>query len=118
MSSAGDKDSDGRAPFITGSHAYGSPTEDSDIDLVVWAVGDTRAVLEAGGYPIRFGKLNLILVSDADQWNIWRVGTKALVRLRDSRNSAVSRDEAVAFFISLGVIQISDETPYSGGSHE
>lgn len=109
MSSAGD-----RAAFITGSHAYGSPNESSDIDLVVWAVGETRATLEAGGYPVRFGKLNLILISDEDQWDIWRLGTQALVKLSKARKSPVSRDEAVAFFITLGVTQASDEEPYSG----
>jgi len=101
------------APFITGSHAYGSPTENSDIDLVVWAVGETRAKLEVGGYPIRFGRLNLILISDSDQWDIWKIGTEALVKLSKSRKSAVSRDEAVAFFITLGVTQEPNEEPYS-----
>jgi len=101
------------APFITGSHAYGSPTENSDIDLVVWAVGETRAKLEVGGYPIRFGRLNLILISDIDQWDIWKIGTEALVKLSKSRKSAVSRDEAVAFFITLGVTQEPNEEPYS-----
>lgn len=121
MSSANDRTSaprDSKAPFITGSHAYGSPRDDSDIDLVVWAVGDTRATLEAGGYPIRFGKLNLILISDDDQWDIWRLGTQALVKLHKSRKSAVSREEAVAFFITLGVTQTPDEEWYSKGDND
>lgn len=102
-----------KAPFITGSHAYGAPHNESDIDLVVWAVGDVRAKLEEGGYPIRFGKLNLILISNDDQWEIWRIGTQALVKRRKDRNSPVTRDEAVAFFIDIGVTQGPEEEPYS-----
>ena len=102
-----------KSPFITGSHAYGAPTADSDIDLVVWAVGKTRETLAAGGYPVRFGKLNLILVSDNNQWEIWRIGTQSLVKLSESRNSPVSREEAKAVFIALGITQSSTEEPYS-----
>lgn len=99
-----------KAPFITGSHAYGEPRPDSDIDLVVWAEtgSDTRNVLEENGYPVRFGKLNLILVDDEEQWQIWKRGTDQLVFQRDVDGKPISRDEAVKHFVSGGVLQRDD----------
>jgi len=67
--------------FITGSHAYGTPTDESDIDLVVWVGGDAKTLLAKEGYPIRFGNLNLILVDSEEQWTAWEAGTNALKRI-------------------------------------
>lgn len=103
MSSADDKgsvSSAAREAFITGSYAYGTPTESSDIDLVVWVGSEAKDILARGGYPVRFGKLNLILVDNDEQWAAWSAGTRALKKL-----APVARDFAVAFFIELGVIQ-------------
>ncbi len=53
--------------FITGSHAYGEPTEKSDIDLVVLVGEDDQSILaesddNEGIGSIHYSRLNLILV--------------------------------------------------------
>lgn len=97
-------------PFLTGSHAYGTPSEDSDIDMVVWAEdAQLRALLEGCGYPIRFGKLNIIICDNETDWLIWQKGTEALKRV-----APVDRDKAVAFLQSLGLSQSNqNDEPYS-----
>lgn len=97
-------------PFLTGSHAYGTPTADSDIDMVVWAEdAQLRELLVGGGYPIRYGKLNIILCDNETDWGIWKKGTEALKRV-----APVDRETAVAFLQSLGLSQTNmQEEPYS-----
>lgn len=101
-----------RKAFITGSHAYGIPHKDSDIDLVVLLTQEDLAKLEigcdppkdedeenrqayitAGGMPLRFGKLNLIATTEPAQFEIWKRGTRAL-----KKQAPVSRAFAVKFF--------------------
>lgn len=97
-------------PFLTGSHAYGIPHADSDIDMVVWAEDTVlRELLVGAGFPVRFGKLNIILCDNEADWIIWKTGTEALKKI-----APVDRDEAVAFFQSLGLSQANqDEEPFS-----
>lgn len=68
--------------FITGSHAYGSPSKDSDIDLAIRVDPQTaellRSLSENGDEPIRFGRLNLILCETDDQYLAWAMGTSIL----------------------------------------
>ena len=53
--------------FITGSRAYGTPREDSDIDLVVLATSEACSMLAEHRDPVsksvRYGRLNIILFS-------------------------------------------------------
>lgn len=85
--------------FITGSHAYGEPGEESDIDLVVLVDSDTQKLLiEHGGKPTRFGKLNIIAVDTQAKFDKWKKGTEALQAIRP-----VDRESAVAVFKALGV---------------
>ena len=98
--------------FITGSHAYGTPHEDSDVDLVVrmpvfpamaLAVlsGANQARLEHelneyqddGSFSMRFGKLNLICCYDDRAYANWLEGTSEL-----SLRKPVTRGEACATF--------------------
>jgi len=97
-------------PFLTGSHAYGTPGADSDIDMVVWAEDEAlRKLLVGSGYPVRFGKLNIIICDNEADWNIWVKGTEAL-----KRNAPVDRETAVELFQALGLSQSDQhERPYS-----
>ena len=67
--------------FLTGSHVYGTPTDGSDVDLVVvvdyddtnligmlWNEADSRDGSDASS--LKFGKLNLISVTplEYDRW--------------------------------------------------
>lgn len=94
--------------FITGSQVYGTPNEDSDIDLVILVDGDVEShdaleLLAAKGEPvlagaedygdhltIRFGDLNLIVFTDEVPFEAWRKTTNELIARRP-----VTRDEAI-----------------------
>lgn len=98
--------------FITGSHAYGTPREDSDTDLVVMVsfddlqrligLSDRRPVdaKDEVEYPeaidqanLRFGRLNLLCVTQGDDYEAWRSGTEELRARRP-----VTRTEAIEVF--------------------
>ena len=91
--------------FLTGSRVYGSPTNSSDVDLVVCV---TKAELEilrdlahsqdgSGGPDVsaslRFGRLNLITVTDTTDYETWAEGTRRLIERKP-----VTRDTAVETF--------------------
>lgn len=98
--------------FLTGSYAYGTPRPDSDIDLVAlvspgeihWlakAAGDDAhlaksAPSERNSASLRFGKLNLILVTTEALYDAWRQDTEDLKSRRP-----VTRDEAVRVLKAL-----------------
>lgn len=93
--------------FITGSHAYGVPRPDSDIDLVVMLSTKDRITLaqqcpgltqeecenyadpEDSGQSLRFGKLNLIIPPSQASFEAWRAATEALEARRP-----VAREDA------------------------
>jgi hypothetical protein len=100
--------------FLTGSQAYGIPTEESDIDLVVEMDKDELHALYAlasrygkqgskvleygnGQASLRFGNLNLIVCYNAgERAENWKKGTEALKQL-----APVPRTLAVAVFEEL-----------------
>lgn len=96
--------------FVTGSHAYGTPREGSDIDLVVRCSPEDRVLLaavlggfttavnaEAGyGVNLRSGPLNLILVEDQRAYDIWAEGTRIL-----KEDAPVTREVACETFKAL-----------------
>ncbi len=98
--------------FLTGSHAYGIPKPDSDVDLVVLVSPEDMEKLRlladrddshpedqnyiiAGGVPLRFGKLNLIC-SDARKYKVWKRGTERLKKM-----APVTREFACELFRRL-----------------
>lgn len=92
--------------ILTGSRAYGKPTEDSDIDLVLLSETDEDSILfqilrsqgnrieedsDSKFYTnLRFGKLNLILCENPCTFRVWEEGTKLLQRFMP-----VAREQAV-----------------------
>lgn len=64
--------------FITGSHAYGQPTSESDIDLVIYVDNNTKDRLitlsDNGKMPCRFGTLNLIFATTEEEYATWLLG--------------------------------------------
>lgn len=98
--------------FVTGSHAYGQPNHDSDIDLVVLlSKNDLRRLinaggvqdhvendnyLRAGGLSLRFGKLNLICCLSEKLFDVWKKGTRKL-----KKQKPVSRAFAVKYMQKL-----------------
>lgn len=103
--------------FITGSRAYGTPREDSDIDLVILCnedvAGRLRELADAGdefpasvagpnSFSIRFGKLNIIACFDKKVYDLWRQGTLELqYKSGWGLHSPISRDDAIAHFDKL-----------------
>ncbi len=67
--------------FITGSSQYGNyHTPDSDLDLVVLVShADKDKLLAEGGMPCRFGKLNLILTTDPNEYAFWLAAKQACI---------------------------------------
>jgi hypothetical protein len=86
-----------RAPFLTGSRAYGKPDEDSDIDMVIRTPDDklVKVLEELGGdAPCRFGQLNLVICKTDDEYDRWLFGTLGLKSLP----TKPTRDEAIGYF--------------------
>lgn len=92
--------------FLTGSRAYGTPREDSDIDLAVFIPQEQFAAFRGlcksaeaspsreGDYPngvaFRFGNLNLLAFWHEPSFIAWRDATAELVARKP-----VTRDEAI-----------------------
>lgn len=75
--------------FITGSHAYGSPTKDSDVDVVLYCdkktltklvelFGDGPTNYKGTVKTIKSGKLNLMLCHNISEFEGWEKGTEVL----------------------------------------
>lgn len=101
--------------FVTGSHAYGTPRYDSDIDLVIlvsesdlellqkcsekknfWHQDEQYSRNTPQAACLRFGDLNIIACTDEMQYDVWKKGTKRL-----KAKAPVLREEAVDLFASL-----------------
>lgn len=101
--------------ILTGSHAYGTPKPESDVDLVIRVTDpDTLdAIINAADPPtddpvhkpsavqfrtasFRFGTLNLIIAHTDDQYAQWAEGTRIL-----RERAPVTREQACAVFQAL-----------------
>lgn len=98
--------------FITGSHAYGIPHENSDVDLVLYMPPDEGNKLYellkeynyyqgtpyegACSYCLKIGKLNLIICLAPELYDAWKNGTEQLKQI-----APVTRDEAIAVLSKL-----------------
>lgn len=91
--------------FLTGSRVYGTPTEESDVDLVVqmtatemdklgWFAEEAFGFDEYGcGRSFRFGKLNVIAISGDKLFQLWKESTEACEAIKP-----VNKVEAKAIF--------------------
>jgi len=94
--------------FLTGSHAYGTPHKQSDIDLAILVDRETRlaparlgqmetnAEYPARSTPLRFGDLNLLVFECPITFEAWRMGTAVL-----KCEALVAREAAVALIKRL-----------------
>jgi len=88
--------------ILTGSHAYGAPTDHSDIDLVIRCENKIADLLRKNSDvspdgSVRYGKLNLILCLEDDQYKAWEEGTKDLVAKHQAEERPIGRVEAKDF---------------------
>lgn len=83
--------------FITGSYAYGTPTESSDIDMVILLNSGNvlhtnflkmQDVTESN--KIMFGNLNIIAVYEQETFDAWQFATEELIKRKP-----VTRQEAI-----------------------
>lgn len=84
-------------PFITGSHAYGTPTSGSDIDLVIPPMMsndlDTLILYSDNiDVPIKYGNINILVAPTEEAFWLWWECTKEL-----KLKSPVTRDYAIEF---------------------
>lgn len=84
--------------ILGGSRAYGTPREDSDVDLVVQLSIEDEILLREGlgldaQGTLRIGNLNLIVARTDEQYELWRSGIEMLKEM-----APVTRQEAIEFF--------------------
>lgn len=102
-------------PFLTGSQVYGTPSDKSDTDLVIFVDHSTYVMLRAaadpdpkmdakyGGelppnsVPLRFGKLNLLVCTCPIAFAVWKKATEEL----EFVGHPVTRDDAIGHFKKL-----------------
>lgn len=88
--------------LLTGSVAYGNPTKDSDVDLVVFVTKEMQGTLcalfpegesdyDGVAKTIRCGRLQLILVTSESALRAWETFTRAMEAVRP-----VTREQAKA----------------------
>jgi len=103
--------------FLTGSQVYGTPSKESDIDLVVcMTVSDVntmvRVLTEKGEKPehvdygdgqssIKIGSLNLLVCHTDKRYASWLLGTQVLMQERQTRHSPLTREHAIEVFSAL-----------------
>lgn len=106
--------------FLTGSRVYGTPREDSDIDLVVLVRHSEIAILEKlsenttdkvvctsdkehglSSGSFRFGQINLIAVTKPEHYDIWKRGTANLLSKKEALGRSITREEACKHFKEL-----------------
>lgn len=99
--------------FITGSRAYGTPREDSDIDLVVLATSEACSMLTQHRDPssksVRYGRLNIILFSSEQSeqvisFKMWREINNQLIKQKP-----VTRDFAKEQFVAANISSFYSE---------
>jgi len=86
-----------RDPFITGSRIYGSPTEDSDLDMVIIArehEWDFLVDNQGGKFPVRYGKLNLILCRNSREYDSWKEARDLCIKRKNKIGRPLTKDEA------------------------
>lgn len=71
--------------FITGSHFYGKPTADSDIDLAIMCCPETEKKLkelsDSKSFPIRFGNLNLVTLKTPSEYDAWLAARQRIAEM-------------------------------------
>lgn len=96
--------------FITGSHAFGTPNKDSDVDLVVVVSFETmdklmdleddpdqeRSPTPPRSVSLRFGNLNMICVARKQEYDLWKKGTEHLIKMKP-----VTKQFARTYFAEL-----------------
>lgn len=103
--------------MLGGSHAYGTPGLESDVDLVLTLSMADEAVLRRALElppcgPIIIGRLNLIVARTPAQYTVWVRGIKALKAM-----APVTRVAACDLFKRMFAVAGERQWVNSGTSH-
>ena len=102
--------------FLTGSRRYGVPRDDSDTDVVIFADAKDHALFDAliaigtagdmcsarvSNFSIRIGKLNLIVLTDEREFQVWRdvADTLSTVKGTDKQSAIAAHEKAKKFLV-------------------
>lgn len=111
--------------FLTGSRRYGTPREDSDIDVVIlceegddtkgkdWLSGLLWGAKDPDSKTCKFGKLNLVTFCSENRFNDWKRVTEEL-----EKRKPVTREEAVAAFQAAGFTGYGEDNHDNRGEGE
>lgn len=116
MDSHGVYDSLFTRAFITGSRRFGTPREDSDLDVVMLVDPTMLPLLAQHSDPVydpsvhygkisafRFGDLNIIALTDATEFDIWeRVSSELAARVKTT-GKPVTRNQAITALVDAGI---------------
>ena len=87
--------------FLTGSHVFGRPGPESDIDLCILVdpilAGKLRDMSESTKI-CRFGCLNLILCESDTEFAAWKMSTERLLQIKTATGSIFDKIAAHAEF--------------------
>ena len=82
--------------FVTGSRVYGTPTADSDLDLVIRASPELKEQLESNyGRPIRIGNLNLIVATSNNDYNAWQAAKEKCLKAKKFAGRPLTKKESI-----------------------
>jgi len=94
--------------LLSGSHKYGTPHENSDVDLVVYMSPEDAHVLCANAdscvrhnptySSCRYGKLNLMVCTDLKYYGTWESGLAVLTLRKLTENQPITRKQAIEVF--------------------
>lgn len=87
--------------FLTGSHVYGTPGSNSDVDLVVMVDDEDFSKvkdLSDSVRTVRFGRLNLILCQSETEFAAWRMTTDRLRKIKKETGVTFDKDAAHVHF--------------------
>lgn len=98
--------------FLTGSTVYGNPTEDSDVDLVVFVTPKTKedliALSDKGKIPCKFGKLNLIFATTEQEWEAWKEATEECLKNHNGASKEIHKQIHEEIRMEHGVDYLDD----------
>lgn len=112
--------------MFTGSYVYGKPNNDSDVDIVLLVNAGQLKTLrrladkslmpanntesdgtgEISAASLRFGRINLIAVTDPVMFAVWEKGTNQLAKKRP-----VTRRDAISHFRALRSLHLRIKNP-------
>ena len=96
-----------RLPFVTGSHVYGAPTENSDVNIVtlvseIWELAPT----------LHIGNLSVHLVFSEAEYDAWKVATERMIQWKNQGFPVPKEQATKEVQNDLTLAQIAQKVPF------